>query len=100
MILYKDFKNKKLSINELSIVARYKANTQKLSACLYTNNVWYGKKMAKLIIFAIALKRIKYFGSNQGSERLTCTKKTTKYYWKITDINKWKHTPSSWTERQ
>ena len=29
MILYKDFKNKKLSINEFSIVARYKANTQK-----------------------------------------------------------------------
>ena len=67
MILY--IKNLKHStrkllelINEYSKVARYKINTQKSLAFLYTNNENVEKEIKETIPFIIATKRIKYLG--------------------------------------
>ena len=49
-------------INEYSKVARYKINTQKSLAFLYTNNEKTEKEIKKTILFTIAMKRIKYLG--------------------------------------
>ena len=52
-------------INEYSIVSRYKINTQKSLAFLYTSNK---KTEKKTIPFTIAMKRIKYLGINLPKE--------------------------------
>ena len=67
MILYienpKDSTRKLLElINEYSKVARYKINTQKCLAFLYTNNEKTEREIKETIPFTIAMKRIKYFG--------------------------------------
>ena len=67
MILYienpKDSTRKLLElINEYSKVARYKINTQKSLASLYTNNEKVEKEIKETIPFSIAMKRIKYLG--------------------------------------
>ena len=49
-------------INEYSQVARYKINTQKSLAFLYTNNEKVEKEIKETIPFTIAMKRIKYIG--------------------------------------
>ena len=67
MILYienpKDSTSKLLElINEYCKVARYKINTQKSLAFLYTNNERTESEIKETIPFTIAVKRIKYLG--------------------------------------
>ena len=67
MILYtenpKDSTRKLLElINEYSKVVRYKINTQKSLAFLYTHNEKTEREIKKTIPFTIATKRIKYLG--------------------------------------
>ena len=49
-------------INEYSKVARYKINTQKSLAFLYTNNEKTKREIKETIPFTIAMKRIKDLG--------------------------------------
>ena len=49
-------------INEQSKVARYKINTQKSLAFLYTNNERTEREIKETIPFTIATKTIKYLG--------------------------------------
>ena len=49
-------------INEYSKVARYKINTQKSLAFLYTNNEKTEREIKETIPFTIAIKGIKYLG--------------------------------------
>ena len=67
MILYienpKDSTRKLLElISEYSKVARYKINTQKSLAFLYTNHEKTEREIKETISFTIATKRIKYLG--------------------------------------
>ena len=67
MILYienpKDSTRKLLElINEYSNVARYKINTQKSLAFLYTNNEKIEREIKETIPFITATKRIRYLG--------------------------------------
>ena len=69
MILYvenpKDATRKLLElINEFGKVARYRINTQKSLAFLYTNNERSEREIKETIPFTITLKRIKYLGIN------------------------------------
>ena len=73
MILY--IENPKYSIRKLlelisesSKVARYKINTQKSLAFLYTNNEKSEREIKESIPFTIATKRIKYLGTNLPKE--------------------------------
>ena len=73
MILYienpKDSARKLLElINEYSKVARYKINTQKSLAFLYTSNEKTERGTKETIQFTIAMKRIKYLGVNLPKE--------------------------------
>ena len=54
--------------NEFTKVVRYKINTQKSVAFLYTNNKLSERKMLKTIPFTIASKGIKYLGINLTKE--------------------------------
>ena len=49
-------------VNEYSKVARYKINTQKSLAFLYTNNEKTKREIKETIPFTIAMKRIKCLG--------------------------------------
>ena len=49
-------------INEYSKVSRYKINTQKSLAFLYTNNEKTEREIKETIPFTISTKRIKYLG--------------------------------------
>ena len=74
MILYiespKDTAIKLLElINEYSKVAKYKVNTQKFLAFLYTNNEKTEREIKETIPFTIATKRIKYLGIYLPKER-------------------------------
>ena len=67
MIIYienpKDATRKLLKlINEYSQVTRYKINTQKSLAFLYTNNEKSEREIKETISFTIATKRIRYLG--------------------------------------
>ena len=69
MILYlenpKDTMRKLLQlINEFGRAARYKINTQKLTAFLYTNNERWEREIRETIPSTITSKRIKYLGIN------------------------------------
>ena len=73
MILYpenaKDSIRKLLElISEFSKVARYKINTQKSLAFLYTTNEKSEREIKESISFTIATKRIKYLGINLPKE--------------------------------
>ena len=76
MILYienpKDSTRKLLElINYYSKVAGYKINTQKSLAFLYTNNEKTEREIKGKIPFIIAMKRIKYFGTNIPKKQKT-----------------------------
>ena len=79
MILYienlKDSTRKLLElINEYSKVARYKINTQKSLAFLYTNNEKTEREIKEIISFTIAMKKIKYLWINLPKEtKYLCT---------------------------
>ena len=51
-------------INEFGKTGRYKANTQKSKAFLYTNNETAETEIRKNIPFVIARRKIKYLGIN------------------------------------
>ena len=73
MMLYienlKDTTRKLLElINEYSKVARYKINTQKSLAFLYTNNEKTEREIKETIPFTIVTKRIKHLGINLSKE--------------------------------
>ena len=55
-------------INENSKVSRYKINTQKSLAFLYTNNEKTEREIKETIPFTIATIRIKYLGINLPTE--------------------------------
>ena len=55
-------------IIEVGIIVRYKINTQKSLAFLYTNNEKTEREFKKTIPFTIAMKRIKYLGINLPKE--------------------------------
>ena len=74
MMLYienlKDTTRKLLElINEYSKVARYKINTQKSLAFLYTNNEKTEREIKETIPFTIVMKRIKYLGIELPKEK-------------------------------
>ena len=80
---------------------RYKVNTQKLKAFLYTNNEISEIEIKGKSLFATATRKIKYLGINLikdvkdlYSENYTTLKKEIKE-----DTNKWKHVPCSWIGR-
>ena len=55
-------------ISEFSKVSRYKINTQKSLAFLYTNNKKSEREIKESIPFIIATKGIKYLGINLPKE--------------------------------
>ena len=82
MILYienlKDATRKLLElINEYSKVARYKINTQKSLAFLYTEKT--EREIKETISFTIARKRIKYLGTIYLKKQKTHILKTIKH---------------------
>ena len=83
MILY--IENPKYSIrklleliSEFSKVARYKINTQKSLAFLYTYNEKSEREIKESIAFIISTKRIKYLGINLLKEA-NCTQKIVRH---------------------
>ena len=65
-------------ISEFDKDARYKINTEKSTAFLYTNHESSEREIRETIQFAIASKRIKYLGINLPKETKDCTLKTTR----------------------
>ena len=55
-------------ISDFRKVARYKINTQKLFAVLYTNNEKSEREIKESIPFTIATQRSKYLGINLPKE--------------------------------
>ena len=53
---------------QVASVARYKINTQKSTAFLYTKNERSEREIREAIPFTIASKRIKYLGVNLPKE--------------------------------
>ena len=106
MILYienpKDSIKKLLElISEFSKVGRYKINTQKSLAFLYTNNDKSEREIKESVPFTITTKRIKYLGTNlpkETKELYTENYKTLMKQMKD-DINSLREVPCSWGGR-
>ena len=88
-------------INEFGKAARYKVNTQKSKAFLFTNNETSETEIRKKNRLDIATRKIKYLGINLTkevkdlySENYITPKEEIKE-----DTNKWKHVPCSWIGR-
>ena len=103
MILYtenpKDSNRKLLElINDYSKVARYKINTQKSLAFLYTNNEKIEREIKETIPLAIAMKRIKYLGIYLPKETKDLHIENYKTLVKEIkeDTNRWRNIPCSW----
>ena len=97
MILYiknpKDTIRKLLElISEFSKVARYKINTQKSLAFLYTNNEKSEREIKESIPFTTATKRIKDLGINLPKETKELYTENYKTLMKEIkdDINRWR----------
>ena len=106
MILYienpKDSTRKLLElINEYCKVARYKINTQKSLAFLYTNNERTESEIKETIPFTIAAKRTKYLGINLPKETKDLYTENDKTLMKEIkdDTNRWRNTPYSWIRK-
>ena len=102
LILYienpKDATRKLLKlINEFSIVAGYKINTQKSVAFLYTNNKISEREIKETIPFTITSKRIKYLGINLPKETKDLYAENYKTLMKEIkdDTNRWRDIPCS-----
>ena len=102
MILYtenpKDSIRKLLEIiSEFSNVARYKVNTQKSLAFLYTNNEKSEREIKESVHFMIATKIIKYLGINLPKETKELYMENYKKLMKEIkdDINRWRDIPCS-----
>jgi len=103
MILYtensKDTIRKLLElISEFGKVARYKINTHKSLAFLYTSNEKSEREIKESIPITIATKRIKYLGINlpKGTKELYIENYKTLMK---DDINSWRDILCSWVER-
>ena len=103
MILYienpKDTTRKLVELTyEYSKVARYKINTQKSLAFLYTNNEKTEREIKETIPFTTAVKRIKHLGINLPKETKDLYIQNCKTLMKeIKDnTNRWKNIPCSW----
>ena len=106
MILYtenpKDTTRKLLEfINEYNKVARYKINTQKSLAFLYTNNEKTEREIKETIPFTIAMKRTDYLGINlpKGTKDLYIENYKTQMKEIKDDANRWRNIPCSWIGR-
>ena len=87
-------------ISEFSKVARYKANTQKSLAFLYTNNEKSERAIKEPIPFTIATERIKNLGINlpkKPKELCTGNYETLMKEIKV-DIIRWRDNSCSWEE--
>ena len=80
-------------ISEFNKVARYKMNTQKFLAFLYTNNEESEREVKESIPFTIAIKRIKYLGVNLPKETKQLYTENYKTLMKAIKniINRWRH---------
>ena len=106
MILYsenpKDSIRKLLElISEFIIVARYKINTQKSLAFVYTNNEKSERESKESIPFTIATKIIKYLGINLPKEMKELYTENYKALMKEIKVNiiRWRGSPCSWLRR-
>ena len=106
MILYienpKDSIKKLLElISEFSKVARYKINTQKSLAFLYTNNEKSEREIKESIPFTTVTKRIKYLGINltKGTKELYTENYKTLMKEIKANINRWRDISCSWVGR-
>ena len=88
-------------ISEFSKVARYKINTQKSHAYLYTDNEKSEREIKESIPFTIATKRIKYLGISLSKETKELYMENYKTLMKEIkdDINSWRDIPCSWVGR-
>ena len=88
-------------INEYSKVARYKINTQKSLAFLYTNNEKTKREIKETIPFTIAMKRIKCLGINLPKETKDLNIETYKTLMKEIkdDTNRGRNIPCLWIRR-
>ena len=88
-------------INEFSKVAKYKINTQKSVAFLYTNNELSEREIKETIPFTITSERIKYLEINLPKKVKDLYSKNYKTMMKEieNDTNKWKDIPCSWIRR-
>ena len=88
-------------INDFDKVSRYKIDTQKSIAFLYTNNERLEREIRETILFSITSKRIKYQGINLPKE--TKDLYSENYRMLIKEIkdgtNRWKDIPCSWIRR-
>ena len=84
-------------ISEFSNVARYKVNTQKSLAFLYTNNEKSEREIKESIPFTTVTKRIKYLGINPPKETKDLYTENFKTLMKEIkdDINSWRDIPCS-----
>ena len=88
-------------IDVFSEVAKYKVNTQKYLAFLYTNYKTLERDIKETIPFTIASKRIKYLGINITKEVKDLYLENYKTLMKETedDTNRWKDITCSWIGR-
>ena len=88
-------------IHEFVKVARYKINTRKLTAFLYTNNERSEREIREAILFTITSKRRKYLEVNLPKETKDLYSENYKTLMKEIrdDTNRWKDIPCSWTGR-
>ena len=79
-------------------VARYKINTQKSLAFLYTNNEKTEIEIKETVPFTIAMKRIKYLGIYLPIETKDLYIENYKTLMKEIkeDTNRWRNIPCSW----
>ena len=106
MILYienpKDSARKLLElINEYSKVSRYKINTQKSLAFLYTSNEKIEREIKETIPFTISTKRIKYLGVYLSKETKDLYVENYKTLMKEIKehTNRWRNIPCLWIRR-
>jgi len=88
-------------INELGKVVRYKINTQKSIAFLYTNNERSEREIRETIPFTTTSKKVKYLIINLPKETKGLYTENYKMLMKEIkdDSNRWKDIPCSWIGR-
>ena len=88
-------------ISEFSKVARYKLNTQKSLAFIYTNNEKSEREIKESIPSTTATKSIKYLGINLPKETKELYTENYNILMKEIkdDINRWRDIPCSWVGR-
>ena len=88
-------------ISKFSKVTRYKVNTQKSFAPLYTNNEKSEREIKESIPFMVETKRVKYLGMNLPKETKDMYTENYKTLMKEIkdDINRWRDIPCSWVRR-